>query len=167
MRFTSGSAVSANCVRLVLFAGLLLLSAPTQAERGAASTFLTVEGRVLSLGSHEGEGDLELVTVALAIEGSSTETTQLMLAPTRVLDQIGLSVSQGDRLRARVFGASDAPAPVQFLQNLSQGKAVRLRTLHATPLWNAAGSWQGGPIRDCPGPRRHRHRYRAGVGPSR
>lgn len=157
--------MTANLRGLVLLAGLLLMAVAARADCKNASTLRTVEGRVQSLGLQKGEGDLELLTVDIAIQGTNAETMQLMLAPGQVFDDIGFSINEGDRLRARVFIDSEGPAPVHKVQNLTQGTVVRLRTLHATPLWNATGGWQGSSIRNGPGP--HRHGYRGGQGPPR
>ena len=143
---------------------LLVSTACWAAEQGFSASFRTYEGRVLSLGSRGGEGELDQLTVDLAIEGNSAETIELIVAPRPVLSQLGLRLEEGDLLRTRVLGESGVAVSVQYLQNLSQGKAVRLRTLHAIPLWDATGRWQGGSVRDCSRP--HRRRYRGGRGPS-
>ena len=148
---------------LAVTACLLFSATVTRADHFTSATLRTVEGHVLSIGSHMGEGELDLLTVDLAIEGSQAETLQLLLAPGAVFEEIGFSVSEGDRLKARVFVESDGPAPVHKVQNLSKGTVVRLRTLHTTPLWDSTGGWQGSSMRNGRGP--HRHGYRGGRGP--
>lgn len=152
--------------RFSVFVSCLLLSTVSaQADRSTTASLRTVEGRVIALGSHEGEGGLDLLTVALAIDGSDNDTLELMLAPDSVFAEIGFEINEGDRLRARVFVEPEGPAPVHKVQNISAGTVVRLRTLHATPLWSAAGSWQGSSIGNGPGP--HRRGHRGGQGPPR
>lgn len=125
----------------------------------------TIEGRVLSVDRYQGEGGVEVVLAKLDVPGGPKDGTQILLAPKSVCDQIGFQVEEGDRLRARVFVASDGPSRVQKVQNFTQGTMVRMRTLHSTPLWSAAGAWQGGPIRTARG--REQAGRGAGKGPPR
>jgi len=111
----------------------------------------TIEGRVLAVDRYQGEGGVEVVLAKIDVPGGPENGTQILLAPKSVCDQIGFRVAEGDRLRARVFVSVDGPSRVQKVQNFTQGTMVRMRTLHSTPLWSAAGAWQGGPIRTARG----------------
>jgi hypothetical protein len=123
----------------------------------------TLEGEVLNVGHHLGEGDLDLMQMDLGI-GGDHDSLQILLAPHEVCEQIGFEIEPGDRVRVRVFLEDTGPARAQKIQNLTRGTMVRLRTLHQTPLWSSAGSWQGGPIRTTMG--RHRHGQSRSGGPS-
>lgn len=129
--------------------GLVLLLAATTcsgvAVAGGHSSLAVVEGTVLEVGIHPGEGGLELVTVRLSTERPDSQELELLLAPQSALEETGFTVQQGDRLKARIFTADEGPASVHKVQNLSQNSMVRLRTLRQIPLWDGAGMWQGGP----------------------
>ena len=111
----------------------------------------TIEGRVLAVARHQGEGGVEVLMAKLAVPGGPESGTQILLAPESVCEQIGFQIEEGDRLRARIFVSADGPSRVQKVQNFTQGTMVRMRTLHTTPLWSATGAWQGGPIRTARG----------------
>ncbi len=111
----------------------------------------TIEGRVVTVDRYEGEGGVEVVLATLDVAGGPDSGTQILLAPESVCDQLGFRIEEGDRLRTRVFVSTDGPSRVQKVQNFTQGTMVRMRTLHSTPLWSAAGAWQGGPIRTTRG----------------
>jgi len=126
----------------------------------------TIEGRVLAIDHHQGEGGVEVILAKLDVPGGPENGTQILLAPESVCDQIGFQIEKGDRLRARIFVSPEGPSRVQKVQNFTRGTMVRLRTLHETPLWNAGGTWQGGPLRTTAG--RHRYgRNQRGGGPPR
>lgn len=125
----------------------------------------TIEGRVLAVDHYQGEGGVELVLAKLDVAGGPESGTQILLAPESVCDQLGFRIQEGDRLRARVFVSTDGPSRVQKVQNFTQGTMVRMRTLHSTPLWSAAGTWQGGSIRTARGHNQGGHG--AGKGPPR
>lgn len=111
----------------------------------------TIEGRVLSVDRHQGEGDVEVILAKLDVPGGPESGTEILLAPESVCHQIGFQVEEGDRLRARIFVSTDGPSRVQKVQNFTRGTMVRMRTLHSTPLWSSAGAWQGGPVRTARG----------------
>jgi hypothetical protein len=124
----------------------------------------SLEGEVLAVEYHAGEGDLPLVQAQLQAT-NSREPVQILLAPQEVCEQIGLQIAPGDRIRTRVFVEDTASYRVQKIQNISRGTMVRLRTLHEIPLWDSAGRWQGGPLRTSP---THQHHGRGrGGGPPR
>lgn len=135
-------------------------------SRGDSYPMRTIEGELLAVSLYAGEGDLDLMLAELRLADGSGEAMQILLAPHEVCDELGLELEPGDRVRARIFLGNEGPWRVQKIQNLSRGTMVRLRTLHQTPLWNTAGSWQGGPMRTTPG--RHRHGQTGrGTGPPR
>lgn len=157
---------NARRVALVALVALVTgLSGPT-ATRADSYPMRTIEGELVAVSLHAGEGDLDLMLAELSLADGTGEAMRILLAPHEVCDELGLVLEPGDRVRARVFLDSDGPSRVQKIQNLSRGTMVRLRTLHRTPLWNTAGSWQGGPMRTTPG--RHRHGQTGrGTGPPR
>jgi len=124
----------------------------------------TIEGQVLSVDTHQGEGGLEVLLANLRVPGEPEDGVQILLAPESVCNQIGFRVEEGDRLRARIFVSTAGPWRVQKVQNFTQDTMVRMRTLHSTPLWNTTGAWQGGPIRTARGPHQH-GQGRKGGGP--
>lgn len=126
----------------------------------------TIEGRVLTVDRYQGEGGVEVVQATLGVPGEPEVGVPILLAPESVCNQIGFRIEEGDRLRARIFVSTDGPSRVQKVQNFTQGTMVRLRTLHKTPLWNAVGSWQGGPMRTTAGGHRH-GQNQGGGGPPR
>lgn len=148
----------------LLLVSLLLAVGHGTPARSGSYPMRTLEGEVLSIGHHEGEGGLDLLQVQLGPD-TGQETWQILLAPHEVCQQIGFEIEPGDRVRVRIFLDETDPVRVQKIQNLSRGTMVRLRTLHQTPLWSDAGSWQGGPIRTTMG--RHRHGQERGGGPGR
>ena len=75
----------------------------------------------------------------------------VVLGPADSLQDVGFEVSEGDRLRARVFVREDGPAYAQKVMNLTRRTMLQLRTLRQVPLWNASGRWEGGPARTRPG----------------
>lgn len=131
--------------------------------RSGSLPMRNIEGEVLSVGHHSGEGNLDLVQADLRTSDDG-EAVQLLLAPQRVCNEIGFEIGPGDRVRARIFVDDSSSYRVQKIQNLSRGMMVRLRTLHQTPLWNAVGTWEGGPIRTSPEQHRSGQRQR-GSGP--
>ena len=144
--------------------GLLSLAASTAAVAMAGhdnTSMRVVEGEVIAIGQQVGEGDLEVLQARLHSTPGS-ESIDLLIAPTTVCDQIEFTIEPGDRVRARVFMDDTRSYRVQKIQNLSRGTMVRLRTLHETPLWNADGSWQGGPVRSHWGQHRHGSKRRQG-----
>lgn len=148
--------------------GLALLLTCTAVPLIAADSvpMRTIEGRVVAVDRYLGEGGVEVVQATLGVPGGPEGGVPVLLAPESVCAQIGFQVAEGDRLRARIFVTADHPSRVQKVQNFTQGTMVRLRTLHATPLWNSVGMWQGGPLRTAPG--RHRYgRNPGGGGPPR
>jgi hypothetical protein len=142
--------------KALLWTVVLLLST-VRAGLGAESVAMrTIEGEVVSISRHKGEGQFEVVMAQVAASGPEHSLTEILLAPDTVCQQIGFEVHVGDRLRARVFVESAGPARVQKIQNFTSGTMVRMRTLHRIPLWSATGTWQGGPIQNARGPHRHR-----------
>jgi len=139
-----------RCRFLACLSVLLVVCASPLLAKNSVS-LRTVEGRVLTLDRYQGEGDLEVVLARLDVAGGPEGGMPILLAPESVCDQIGFRIEEGDRLRARVFVSTDGPSRVQKVQNFTQGTMVRMRTLHSTPLWSTAGSWQGGPIRTARG----------------
>jgi len=111
----------------------------------------TIEGRVVAVERYEAEGGVEVLMARIDTGEGAESGTQILLAPKAVCQDIGFEIEEGDRLRARVFIATEGPSRVQKVQNFTRGTMVRLRTLHSTPLWSAAGTWQGGPIRTARG----------------
>lgn len=127
-------------------AGLLVMGsgvAPVSAADISSSRM--VQGTVISVGLHPGEGALELVTARLAIDGGEGQELELLLAPSAVLDEIGFVIEPGDRMKARVFGSESGASKVHKARNLSRRSMVRLRTLRQIPLWDGAGIWMGAP----------------------
>lgn len=124
----------------------LLLTAATSKE-DLRSSLVTVEGTVLTVATAPAEGDLEVLSVTLAPNGSEGRALDLLLAPKATLDEVDFQVEQGDEIQARVFPAEDGPAKVHKVRNLTRHTMLRLRTLHRIPLWDGFGSWQGGPGR--------------------
>jgi hypothetical protein len=154
--------------RLLLLACVpVATAAAITAESLDSISMRTVEGQVVSVTRQKGEGNLDLLVAQLAVTGESKEILEILLAPDHVCDAIGFQVSEGDRLRARIFVEAEGPARVQKIQNFSQGTMVRLRTLHRIPLWNTSGVWQGGPIRTAHGPHRNGPAQRGPGGPPR
>lgn len=127
------------------------------------SSLLTIEGRVTSVGTHVGEGDLELVEVRLRLSDASERDVGILLGPEGAMEATGFSVEEGDRLRAKIFSDDEEPARVHKARNLSRDTMVRFRTLRQIPLWDGQGVWQGGPGRG-PGAGGHSGR---GHGPGR
>lgn len=111
------------------------------------SALLTVEGRVASVETHLGEGDLELVEVRLSLDGDPDRIVGILLGPQSAMAEIGFSVEEGDRLRAKIFRDDEEPAKAHKALNLSRDSMVRFRTLRRVPLWDSSGVWQGGPGR--------------------
>lgn len=148
---------------LVLLLVLLAVWASPLLAKDSVS-MRTIEGRVLTVDRHKGEGDLEVILARLEVAGAPEGGMPILLAPESVCNQLGFQIEEGDRLRARVFVSTDGPSRVQKVQNFTQGTMVRMRTLHSTPLWSTTGAWQGGPLRTTSG--RHRHgQGRGGSGP--
>lgn len=150
---------------------VLLLAAITSSAIALAkghSSLAVVEGTVLEVGIQPGEGGLELVTVRLSNQRSDSSELELLLAPRSVLEETGFTVQKGDRLKARVFTATEGPAAVHKVLNLTQNSMVRLRTLRQIPLWNGAGMWQGGPgLGGHGGLHGPKHGQQGGSGPPR
>ena len=132
--------------------------------RSGSLPMRNIEGEVLSVSHHAGEGSLELLQADLRTTGDD-KAVQLLLAPQGVCDEIGFQIVPGDRVRARIFVDDSSSYRVQKIQNVSRGTMVRLRTLHQTPLWNSVGTWEGGPIRTSHGPHRYGQRQRGGGPP--
>ena len=136
------------------------------AVAGDRSSLTVVEGTVLEVGTHLGEGDLELVTVRIGADRPEAGEIELLLAPRAALEETGFTVQQGDRLKARVFIAHEGPATVHKVLNLSKNSMVRLRTLRQIPLWDGAGMWQGGPgLSGQGGHHGRKHGLQPGSGP--
>ncbi len=129
----------------LLVAGLLLAGPPAgqaPAPAGGTTALRTFEGTVTAVGEAAGEGKLPLVSLEVqTAEGG----IRVLVAPAPVLSDLGFTVKVGDRIRARVFyDAASRTAFAQKVLNQSQELLVRLRTLRHEPLWDAAGTWQGG-----------------------
>lgn len=115
---------------------------------GDSSGTLALEGKVLKVARGVAEAGVEVVQVVLKAKSGEF---QLALGPPAVLEALGFSVQEGDRLRVRAFeGAPGAVLLVQKVMNLEKGSILRLRTMNKDPLWDAAGSWQGGAGRGGP-----------------
>jgi hypothetical protein len=140
--------------------------APGESALASRSSYSmrSLEGQVLSVEHHTGEGGLDLLQAQVRSTNGS-ETVQILLAPQEVCEQIGLQIAPGDRIRTRVFVEETTSYRVQKIQNISRGTMVRLRTLHETPLWDSAGRWQGGPLRTST--HGHPNRRERGGGPPR
>ena len=157
-----------NSYRYPIVIGPALFLALSVAPLAASDSvsMRTIEGQVVSVGHFQAESGLEVLVANLEVHGGPEDGMQVLLAPESVCSQIGFQVEEGDRLRARIFVSNDGPSSVQKVQNFTRGTMVRLRTLHRTPLWNTAGSWQGGPLRTAAG--QHRNgQGRGGGGPPR
>lgn len=149
-------------------AGLVALSlaAVLTDPAGAASkvALRTLEGSVVAVEALPGEGDLELLAVALAVHGQE-EPVKVLLAPEQTCREIGFEIEEGDQLRVRVFvGEPGVPAKAQKAQNISRGLMVRFRTVRTIPLWSATGVWHGGASRVSPGIQHGRGGARSGPG---
>ena len=152
---------------LALAALLALLATPEVAGESRGFRFSTLEGEVRAVGEVRDEGELELLSVDLAIESQPGEEVKILLGPVDACREIGLVVEEGDRLRARVFLAEEGePLKAQKVLNLSRSIMVRLRTMHDVPLWSSAGTWQGGPGRQYRGGQ-HGARHGSATGPGR
>jgi len=154
-----------RALRLTALAIMMTSLGAASSAQGGAYSMRNIEGEILSVGQHTGEGDLDLVQAQLRSVGNG-DAVELLLAPQGVCDQIGFEIGPGDRVRARVFLDDSSSYRVQKIQNLSRGMMVRLRTLHQTPLWNSVGTWEGGPVRSSPWQHRHGQKQRGG-GPPR
>lgn len=119
------------------------------------SSLVTIEGRVASVATHPGEGELELIEVRLSLDDHPDRTVGILLGPEAAMEEIGFAVEEGDRLRAKIFSEDEEPARVHKALNLSRDTMVRFRTLRRVPLWDGNGVWQGGPGRG-PGAQGHR-----------
>jgi hypothetical protein len=151
----------------VMFLAALLLTGATSKEE-LRSSLVTVEGTVTGVGSAQGEGDLEALSVTLAPKDGEGKELNLLLAPRSTLDEVEFQVEQGDRIQARVFPTDEGPAKVHKVRNLTRHTVLRLRTLHRIPLWDGAGAWQGGPGRGAMGGRGgHGQHGQRGNGPGR
>jgi hypothetical protein len=130
---------------------LALMAAGVPAEAGSKVALRTVEGRVIAVELSPGEGDLELLAVELAQQGSG-DPVKVLLAPEETCRDIGFEIKEGDELRVRVFAAeAGQPAKAQKVQNITRGLMVRFRTMRTVPLWSATGAWHGAPSRVSPG----------------
>jgi hypothetical protein len=130
----------ALALALALASGAVRSAPPNAILRG-------VEGTVTEVSSVIAEGGLEVVAVRLDTGDPQTGRIDLLLAPRTALDDIEFAVEEGDALRARVFVTESGPFPAHKVMNLTRGTIVRLRTLHAVPLWGAQGEWEGGGSR--------------------
>jgi hypothetical protein len=147
-------------------AALLLMGATSKDE--IRSTLVTVEGTVIGVGSAQGEGGLEVLSVTLSPKDSEGKELNLLLAPKTTLDEVEFHVEEGDRVQARVFPSEDGPAKVHKVRNLTRHTMLRLRTLHRIPLWDGVGTWQGGPGQGHMGGRGgHGQHGQRGNGPGR
>jgi len=120
------------------------------------SSLLTIEGEAVAIETAAGEGDLTLVSVSMILDDPSGEELEILLGPESALQETGFSVAVGDRVRARIFPADSGPLRVHKILNITQNTVVRLRTLYQIPLWNGAGTWQGGLAGDALG---HSHQH--------
>ncbi len=101
----------------------------------------TVEGVVTSAAERPAEGGLAVVVIRVETAGV---TRELLLAPRRTLEDAGLPLVTGDRVRVRVLkDDADGPDRVHRIDNLTRSWSARLRTLRGVPMWNAEGAWQG------------------------
>lgn len=115
------------------------------------TSLVTVQGIVREISAHPGEGGLDVVMVTLKREDSGGPPFKLLLAPEKILNEIGFSVRLGDRLKARAFLTGSGYARAYKVLNLSRNAMVRFRSLHETPLWDNKGMWQGGSCRNHSG----------------
>ena len=126
----------------------LLLVSSSAGGAGSRYSFTTLEGEVVAVSEHEVEGALALLALDVIPDGGSADEVRVLLGPPAACEEIGFEVETGDRVRIRVLVASEGePVKAQRALNISRGLMVRFRTMHDTPLWNAAGAWQGGPGR--------------------
>jgi len=109
-----------------------------------------IEGRVASLDEARAEGGLAVLAVRL--EGSPT---QFLLGPAGALEEAGLVVRVGDRVRLRYAAEAEGSAPVLKVLNVTRSRMLRLRTLRREPLWDERGQWRGGPHGPGRGPGPH------------
>ena len=79
----------------------------------------------------------------VVLRGKDGTDWRLLVGPVPALDEVGLRLEPGDRVRARVFVGGDPPWPVHKIRNVSRGQMARLRTLTHVPLWDGAGHWVG------------------------
>jgi hypothetical protein len=151
----------------LMFLAALLLTGATSKEE-LRSSLVTVEGTVTGVGSAQGEGDLEALSVTLTPKDGKGKELNLLLAPRSTLDEVEFQVEPGDRIQARVFPTDEGPAKVHKVRNLTRHTMLRLRTLHRIPLWDGAGAWQGGPGRGAMGGQGgHGQHGQGGKGPGR
>lgn len=142
----------------ICLAALVLMGATSKDD--LRSSLITVEGTVLGVTSAPAEGDLEVLEVTLSPGEPGGKEQALLLAPRATLEEIDFQVELGDEIQARIFPSDQGPAKVHKIRNLTRHTMLRLRTLHRIPLWDGAGTWQGGPGRGS----RHGH---GGAGSSR
>lgn len=124
----------------------------------------TVEGVIEAVETVPGEGGGKALAVSLRTEEPEPRELKILLAPETALEEIGFTVEEGDRLRARIFLSGEDPAPAQRVMNVTRGTIVRLRTLSRIPVWNSAGQWQGGACRNGQGWATGDHSRRGGGG---
>jgi hypothetical protein len=142
---------------VILFSAALMLGLVSQpmahGEKTASRrvSLATVEGIIDGVETVPGEGGGEILAVNIRTEDPEPRELKILLAPERALEEIGFTVAEGDRLRARIFLSGEDPAPAQRVMNMTRGTIVRLRTLTRIPVWNSAGQWQGGACRDGQG----------------
>lgn len=137
-------------IRRILLSGAVCLAVLASGVSGAAeSTALRmVEGEVLEIGESQAEGGMTVLTVKIRDEqGQRPSDLLIALGPEESLQTVGFELEPGDRLRARVFPAESGPALAQKVMNLSRRTMLRLRSLHAVPLWSGGGGWEGGACR--------------------
>jgi len=144
------SASRASRIALTAILAFCLTSGATPAGENQVShstALRTVEGTVVNVFSRPGEGNLQVVAVALDTGAREPDHLDLLLAPQQVLEEISFDLEKGDRLRARVFVSDQGALKVHKVMNLTRGTMVRFRSLRQVPLWDGTGDWEGGDCR--------------------
>lgn len=150
----------------LLAALAVFLAAPALAAGSERYRFTTLEGTVGTVGEHQAEGELRLLSVELETGLPERDKVTVLLGPAATCREIGLVVEEGDRVRVKVFvGEEGEPLEAQKILNMSRSVMVRLRSMRNVPLWSANGAWEGGPGRAWRGGR-HGARH-GGGGPGR
>ncbi|MBD3868395.1 MAG: hypothetical protein IFK94_09745 [Acidobacteria bacterium] len=136
---------------IVLLATTGFASAAGDGAGPVRTSMKTVTGVVESLAVVPAEGGIDVVRVTLILDEKTGASLDVLLAPEGLMDEIGFTVQEGDRLKVKYFLDEEGPARAHKVLNTTRGSMVRFRTLRQIPLWSNQGAWQGGAARSQPG----------------
>jgi hypothetical protein len=129
----------------VMFLAALLLTGATSKEE-LRSSLVTVEGTVTGVGSAQGEGDLEALSVTLAPKDGEGKELNLLLAPRSTLDEVEFQVEQGDRIQAGSSQLTKAPRKCTRCATSPAIPCCACEPFIGSPFGTAPAPGRGGPV---------------------